>query len=104
MSDHSDSLLALLPPVIAVTWVVIDATMGLVAAERSIATAPLPVHIVGANQTTIAVETKPSRATVTICSPDGTVAAGVVQSGGSRATLQRLCRAGVKFTGRMPHN
>jgi hypothetical protein len=104
VSVRSDSLLALLPPVIAVSWVITDAAMGLVAAERSVATAALPVHIVGTNQTSIAVETKPSRATVTICSPDGTVAAGVVQKGGSQATLQRLCRAGLKFTSRLPTN
>ncbi len=104
MPARSESLLALLPPIIAVSWVITDAAMGLVAAERGVATAPLPVHIVGANQSTIAVETKPSRATVTICSPDGKVAAGVVQSGGSRATLQRLCRARLKITARVPHN
>ena len=101
MAERSESLLALLPPVIALTWVISDAALGLVAAEKSVATAPLPVHIVGANQSTVAVETKPSRATVAICSPDGEIAAGIVQKGGSRETLQRLCRARSKFTSRV---
>ena len=102
MSVRSESLLALVLPAIAISWVITDAAMGLVAADRAAAAAT--VHIVSANQTSIAVETKPSRATVTICSRDGTVAAGIVQTGGSHATLQRLCQAGRKFTTKLPTN
>ena len=102
MIVRSESILALLPPAIAVSWVIADAAMGLVAADRGIAAATPAMHIVSANQTSIALDTKPSRATVTICSPDGKVAAGIVPIGGSQAALQRLCQAGSKFTASLP--
>jgi hypothetical protein len=102
MIVRSESVLALLPPFIAMTWVIADATMEPAAADRDFAAAASAVHIVSANETSLAVETKPSGASVTICSPDGTVAAGIASADYAQVTLQRLCQAGQKFTSGLP--
>lgn len=101
MIIRSASLLTLLLPVIAVSWLIANAAMGLVAADRSVAAEASTVHIVSANQTSIAVETIPSRATVTICSPDGSIAAGII-IGHALMNLERLCQARLKFTANQP--
>ena len=104
MIVRSESVLAMVFPAIAVSWVIADAAMGFVSADRGIVPTMPAIHVISANQTSIAAETKPIRATVMICSPGDTVAAGFVQKGGSQDTSQRLCQAGLKFTANLPTN
>jgi hypothetical protein len=102
MIVRSEPLLAMLLPAIAVSWVVADSTIELVAADRSFAAAASAVHIVRANETSIAVEAKASEETATICSPDGTVVAGIASIADTQETLRRLCQAGLKFAASLP--
>jgi hypothetical protein len=96
---RSESVLALLPPFIAMTWVIADATMGLVAADRSSAAAIPASHITSAAETYIVVEAKSNEVTLTICSPDSTVAAAIDHT---QTILLGLCQAGLKFTSGLP--
>ena len=101
MIVRSEILLALLPPAIAVSWVIIDAAMGLVSADRQIQLPPPVVQIVATVETTSAVDAAQYRAPVAFCSSDNAAAAGIVEAQFqvlSQTTVKRLCRAGLKFT------
>ena len=96
-----ESILAMLPPAIAVSWVIVDATMGMVSAEREIHQPAPVVQIVGKVETASAVDPRPYRALVVFCSSDSAVAAGIAGAQFqdlSQATVKRLCQAGLKFT------
>jgi hypothetical protein len=105
MIIRSESILALLPPAIAVTWVIVEATTGLVSADREIHLIPPVVQIVDQVETASTVNTERSAATLVFCSTENALAAGIAEAqshGLSQATVKRLCRAGLKFTSSLP--
>lgn len=105
MSDRSDNILALVLPLIAVTWVIADAATGFVAADRSVQS-PLPVvQIVDEMNAPANVATGRNSGPVIVCTSNGAVTAASAnpQSRGlSQTTLHRICRAGLRFTSRLP--
>ena len=108
MSVRSDTILALVPPAVAIGWVIADAATGFVAADRAIET-PRPLAQVIREIDTASdpvIETDATKQTITItCSRYGDVAAssapGRPQSLAQNNLLQ-LCRAGLKFTTSLP--
>jgi hypothetical protein len=93
---RSDTILALLPPAIAISWVIADAATGFVSADRAIQTIPPAAQIVSEAGTVIH---KSNQKTIVICSRYNGVAAS---SALPQANLLRLCRAGLKFTTSLP--
>ena len=110
MSEKSELMLALMLPVIAVGWVIADAAMGLAAADRESASwtvfSPPPlVQIVSGTQAISTTGSRKFQGPVVICAADGTVGTGFANPqprGLSQSSLQRLCRAGLKFTSSLP--
>lgn len=105
MIVRSESVLALLPPALALSWVVADAVTGLVSADREVSVPPPAVQIIGNLDASSAVDTKRVQTPVVVCSPDNAIAAGNAQSrlhGLPQVSLQRLCQAGLKFTTSLP--
>ena len=106
MIVRSESILAMLPPAIALSWVIVDAAMGLVVTDREIRQ-PLPVvQIVGqVERAAAAADTRQYRSPANNCAPDDDFAQAKAQRqlrGLPQATLQRLCQAGLKFTSGLP--
>ena len=105
MIVRSEFLLAMLPPAIAVSWVVVDATTGLVAADRNRHVAEPVVQIVSELEIAAFVDAGQHRAPIVICTA-GSIAGepniGTAQYLLPHSTLQRLCRAGLKFTSSLP--
>lgn len=103
----SDTILALLPPVFAVTWVIADAATGMAPADWAVRVNLPVVQIVSeakaANAPTL--DTTQNRAPVVVCSRFGAVPAdGIAHkvSGAPQTSLLRLCQAGLKFTLALP--
>ena len=108
-TNRTDTILALLPPAVAVAWVIADAATGLVAADRATQTTPPVIHIVSeleaATFTTSMVEVQQKKPSVIRCSHLNDVEADgalLQQAPLPQASLIRLCRAGLKFTSRLP--
>ncbi len=99
MTVSSDTILALLPPAIAISWVIADATTGMVAADRTIQVVLPAVQIVRTEET--AVDTRQKRAPVIVCSYYNAVAQ-TQRHGLPKANLLRLCNAGLNFTSSLP--
>ena len=99
MSERFDSFIAVLLPVIAVTWVVMDATAGLASAGRQIQTvAPAPQT--AAPQARGADTTHGRSPTSSICSASGS---NSLDQGMQHLALQGLCKAGFRFTASLPN-
>ncbi len=105
MIVRSEFLLALLPPTIAVSWVIVDATTGLVAADLNRHVAEPVVQIVSELEMAAIVDADQHRASIVICTA-GSIAVepniGTAKFLLPQSTLQRLCRAGFKFTSSLP--
>jgi hypothetical protein len=93
---RSDTILALLPPAIAISWVIADAATGFVSADRAMQTIPPATQIISEADTVIH---NTNQTTIVICSRYSGVAANSAQP---QANLLRLCRAGLKFTTSLP--
>jgi hypothetical protein len=102
MIVRSEHVLTALLPAIAVIWVITDATMGPVVADRIIAAGTSAVHITSTDETSITVEAQLSDATMTICSLTSNIAPGTVSIDHTQTTLERLCQARLKFTSSLP--
>ena len=110
-TNRADTILALLPPAIAVAWVIADAATGLVAADRAAQLAPPVIHIVSAleaaNFTTPMADAQQNQRPVIRCSHLNDIEADgalLQQAQLPQASLIRLCRAGLKFTSRLPNS
>ena len=110
MIVRSEFLLALLPPAIAVSWVIADATTGLLAADRNPPVVEPVAQIATMWDGLTPVDVTQVRAPVVYCPTAIGTAAGRVQpqlrsshsNGMSQSALQRLCQAGLKFTSSLP--
>lgn len=99
MNDRSEMILALILPLVALVWVVADATSGVVSAAR-LQSAPIAIGQLAdaISETATSARAEPA-ARRDPCASDA-----------SRATLdqfhpalQRLCQAGLKLTERLPN-
>ncbi|NKB49505.1 MAG: hypothetical protein GKS02_09090 [Alphaproteobacteria bacterium] len=102
----SDTILALLPPTIAVTWVIADATTGLVAADRAVHINPPIIEIVHQSEASTPALHAPQRRTPVIaCSLYNSAEANKAPQrlhGVPQSTMRRLCQAGLKLTVSLP--
>lgn len=103
----SDTILAILPPIFAVTWVIADAATGMAPADWAVRVNLPVLQIVSeakaANAPTL--DTTQNRAPVVVCARFGAVAADSNARkvpGAPQSSLERLCRAGLKFTLALP--
>ena len=103
----SDTILAILPPIFAVTWVIADAATGMAPADWAVRVNLPVLQIVSeakaANAPTL--DTTQNRAPVVVCSRYGAVPAdgnGHTVPGVPQTSLERLCQAGLKFTSALP--
>ena len=108
-TNHTDTILALLPPAIAVAWVIADAATGLVAADRAAQMAPPIVHIVRETETvaitTPMVEVRQNQPPAIRCSHINDIEADgalLQQSPLPHPSLIRLCQASLRFTSSLP--
>ena len=101
----ADTILASLPPALAVTWVIADAAAGLLAADRLPQKAAHNLPIAGQLETAAftlpLVDLRQSRTPVIRCSQFGDVSAAPTHRV-PLVNLQQLCRAGLKFTSSLP--
>lgn len=101
MTVRSDTIIAMMLPAIAVSWVFADAAAGLVSAERGLRMVPPVVQIVGKKEAASTVFARKTQAPIVICAHNGAVAHRNAQTqphGLPQVNLQLLCRAGLKFT------
>ena len=101
---RSESLLALVPPILALGWVIVDAGTGLVAAERARATIPPAIQYVSTAPATRALDAARIHQPVSGCAASGEESNLTHGTTAPRTTLQRLCRAGLKFSAHMPNS
>ncbi|MCZ6453917.1 MAG: hypothetical protein O7A62_12655 [Alphaproteobacteria bacterium] len=105
MTVRSDTIIAIMLPVIAISWVFADAAAGLVSAERGLRMVPPVVQIVGEKETAATVIAGNIQTPTVICARNGAVAHRNAQTqphGLPQVNLQLLCRAGLKFTFSLP--
>ena len=97
----SDTILAILPPALAVGWVIADAATGFVSADRAFQTIPPVVQIVRDRETASVATAEPTanRGAIVVCTRYNSIAADSFQL---NENLLRLCRAGLKFTISLP--
>lgn len=105
MTVRSDTVIVIMLPAIAVSWVFADAAAGLVSAERGLRMVPPVVQIVGEKEAAATVIARKIQAPMVICTRNGAVALRNAQTqphGLPQVNLQLLCRAGLKFTFSLP--
>jgi hypothetical protein len=103
----SDTILAALPPIFAITWVIADAATGMAPADWSVRVNLPTVQIISEAEAATAptLDTAQNRTPVVVCSHNGAVAADSKAhkvSGTPQSPLLRLCQAGLKFTLALP--